>query len=365
MKGDLLPPERRRREYFPTWLVWLVVAGAALLWAAQALAAPTGKAAAWGKPGTLPVAVIRYDWKDEKRRRAVPVKLYYPAPGAGPFPVVIVSHGLGGSRENYEYLGRHLASHGYVSVHLQHKGSDRAIWEEDGKSPQARIRAGISLANSLNRPLDLRFVLNRLEKLNRDEPPLKGRLDLSRVGAVGHSYGAYTVLAAGGLAFPGVLGRTLTLADPRVKALIPMSTPVPPNKSRLAQSFGNIRVPCLHLTGTRDDSLVTGAKAEERRLPYENMHKSDQYLITFKGGDHLIFSGRPPRIPGGERDAHFQALIRLAATAFLETYLKGNAAARQWLTGGGLAAALGDDGILEMKPAPPMSPSPQPGEKTR
>ena len=68
-------------------------------------------------------------WQDSRRQRQVPVKIYYPADGAGPFPVIIFSHGLGGSREGYQYLGRHWASHGYVSVHLQHLGSDQAVWE--------------------------------------------------------------------------------------------------------------------------------------------------------------------------------------------------------------------------------------------
>ena len=38
--------------------------------------------------------------------------------------MIVFSHGLGGTRDGYEYLGRHWASYGYVSVHLQHKGSD-------------------------------------------------------------------------------------------------------------------------------------------------------------------------------------------------------------------------------------------------
>ena len=47
-----------------------------------------------------------------------------PATNAAPCPVIIFSHGLGGSRDGYEYLGRHWASHGYVSVHSTHIGSD-------------------------------------------------------------------------------------------------------------------------------------------------------------------------------------------------------------------------------------------------
>jgi len=330
------------------WLVFAV--GAETPVRAELSGESNREAAVWGRPGPLTVAVGRYDWQDAKRQRAVPVKIYYPAQGAGPFPVVLVSHGLGGSREGYEYLGRHLASHGYVSVHLQHKGSDQDLWANQSDAQKlARLRSGITLANSINRPLDLRFALDRLEQAHRDEPPLKGRLDLSRVGAAGHSYGAYTVLAAAGLAFPGVAGRTLTLADPRVKAVIPMSAPVSRDKARLAQAYGQIRIPCLHMTGTRDVSLITDTKAEARRLPFDHMHGADQYLLIFQGGDHMVFSGRPRLWPGGEQDQHFQGLIRLAATVFLEAYLKGDAAARRWLAGGGLAGTLGPDGLLEVK----------------
>ena len=53
-------------------------------------------------PGVFEVAVTDYDWFDEKRQRQVPVRIYYPQ-GRGPYPVVVFSHGLGGSREGYQY----------------------------------------------------------------------------------------------------------------------------------------------------------------------------------------------------------------------------------------------------------------------
>jgi hypothetical protein len=60
----------------------------------------------------------------------------------------------------------------------------------------------------------------------------------------------------------------------------------------------------------------------------------------------------PNALRGSERQARgprFHELIRLATTAFLDAYLKGDAAARDWLTGGGLAQALGGEASLEMK----------------
>src|ERR1043166_7563974 len=77
---------------------------------------------------TNEVATAKFDWLDTKRERTVPVKIYYPSTGNGPFPIIIFSHGLGGSRDGYEYLGRYWTSHGYVSVHVQHIGSDDAVW---------------------------------------------------------------------------------------------------------------------------------------------------------------------------------------------------------------------------------------------
>src|SRR4051812_27891204 len=87
---------------------------------------------AWATPysGTArEVEIWRAEWRDVKRDRAVPVKIYYPKEIAAPCPVVVFSHGLGGSREGYEYLGNYWASRGYVSVHLQHIGSDSAVWQ--------------------------------------------------------------------------------------------------------------------------------------------------------------------------------------------------------------------------------------------
>jgi predicted dienelactone hydrolase len=296
------------------------------------------------------------------RRRPVPVKIYLPAETRGPFPVVLVSHGLGGTREGYAYLGRHLAGHGYVAVHLQHKGSDQEVFLRPQGSLQEKARSAVTLANILNRPLDLRFALKQLERLNREDPILKGRLDLARIGAVGHSFGAFTVLLAAGLGLPNPLGRHVNLADSRIRAVVAMSSPVPPQKWGLPRMYGAIKVPCLHMTGTRDDSPVTGTRAADRRLPFDHMHQHDQYLITFKDGDHLIFSGRPAAMPGGEKDGRFQDLINLAVTAFLDAYLREDQQALDWLRQGGLGQALAGEAQVEMKfpSATPYGPGGEP-----
>ena len=119
---------------------------------------------------SLEVEVIKLEWQDKSRDRVVPVKLYFPKTGSGPFPVIVFSHGLGGSRDNNPYLGNHWAGCGYVSVHMQHIGSDDSVWK--GKPLTDRTKAlqgsAANLANILNRPLDGKFVIDELEKLQRE-----------------------------------------------------------------------------------------------------------------------------------------------------------------------------------------------------
>ncbi|MFN7645329.1 MAG: hypothetical protein ACK5PW_19980, partial [Burkholderiales bacterium] len=73
---------------------------------------------------------IDLDWVDAARERAVPVRLYLPraATPDRPVPLAVFSHGIGGSRRGYTWLGRFVAAHGIASLHLQHVGSDRTLW---------------------------------------------------------------------------------------------------------------------------------------------------------------------------------------------------------------------------------------------
>jgi predicted dienelactone hydrolase len=291
--------------------------------------------------GPHAVQVHLFDWTDAGRNRLVPVKIYLPE-GKGPFPVIIFSHGLGGSREGYEYLGRHWASHGYVSVHPQHLGSDEAIFQ----GATGDLRDAMGLANAVARLVDVRFVLDRLERANREAGPLQGKLDLHRAGMAGHSYGSWTTLAVSGQSVPGEGTR---LADPRIRAAIALSPSLMAiAKAHPEETYGTIRIPILHMTGTLDDSPVGPfPKAADRRIPFDHIRGGGQYLVTFEGGDHMVFAGYDAA--PGSREALFHDLILEGTTAFWDAYLKDDVAAKRWLAEGGFAAALGAAGKLERK----------------
>jgi predicted dienelactone hydrolase len=302
-------------------------------------------------PGPHAVKTVLFDWRDAKRDRPVPVKIYYPADLATPAPLIVFSHGLGGSRDGYEYLGRQWAGYGCISLHIQHVGSDDAVWRGKANPMQAMREAAADPQNAVNRARDVSFAIDEMARWNGRPGLFQGRVDLAKVGVAGHSFGANTTLVAAGQIFVLPGGQTLGFADPRIKAAIPMSAPVPRRRDSLDRAFGGISVPCLHMTGTLDDSPIGETKAADRRLPFDHISRADQYLVVFNGGDHMIFSGRPRNAAPAKaaKDALFQSLIRQATTAFWDAYLEGDEKAKAWLSGGGLMSLLGADGALEIK----------------
>src|SRR5258705_10572129 len=129
-------------------------------------------------------------------------------------------------------------------------------------------KSAANLQNATNRPLDVSFAIDQMEKMNREDGPLKKRLDLARIGVAGHSFGAFTTLAIAGETFIAPGGREASMGDARVKAAIPMSAPVPLVKARLDQAFAPIKIPGLHRTGTKDSSPLGNSQAEEGRWTF-------------------------------------------------------------------------------------------------
>ena len=145
-----------------------------------------------------------------------------------------------------------------------------------------------------------------------------------------------------------VLDTNVLLHDPRVKAIIPMSAPIPA-AGDLDNAYGDVKVPTFVMTGTLDDSPIGETKAADRRKPFDHLPADTvSYLLIFNGGDHMIFSGRP-RAVAKETDAKFQEQIRASSTAFWDAYLKSDDAAKKWLHDGGFKKSLGDLGTLEQK----------------
>jgi predicted dienelactone hydrolase len=285
-----------------------------------------------------------FQWFDVRRSRPTPAKIYYPAAGKGPFPIVLFSHGLGRSREDCAYLGMHWAGRGYVAVFVQHVGSDEAVWRGKVQPLKHLKEAYEDPATMRNRTQDMRFALDQLMRLPKSDS-LAARLDFTRIGAAGFDLGAETALALAGQLLPD--GRIVR--DPRISAVIAMSPPVSLGSMPLEITYGGINVPCLYMRGSEDDGIVGATKAYQRRWPFDYSCGADQYLLTFLGGDHMIYAGHIVRQREMDKDARYQQLIRDASTLFWDAYLQHQPEALLALRGKGLNSLLGRSAIVEKK----------------
>jgi len=111
----------------------------------------------------------------------------------GTYPLIIFSHSSGGNRQQSTFLCTHLSSHGYMVAALDH--SDVVVAElarkEDETEEQKTARVAAWIAN---RVPDIHFLLDHL--LNHTAWDSEAKLDHTRIGIVGHSFGGWTALAA-------------------------------------------------------------------------------------------------------------------------------------------------------------------------
>jgi predicted dienelactone hydrolase len=277
---------------------------------------------------------------DAVRNRDIPVRVYLPA-NTAPEPVVLFSHGLGGSRAGSVFLGEHWAARGYVAVFLQHPGSDDSVWEDAPWWKRMRaMKQAASFKNFLLRVRDVPAVINQLEIWNADRTsPLAGRLDLKKIGMSGHSFGAVTTEAVSGESSPPE-GQKFT--DPRIKAAIAFS-PSTPHGISAAKAFGAVKIPWMLMTGTKDIAPIGDADLKSRLAVYPALHGAPKYEVVLFNAEHSVFTDRP--LPGDRepRNPNHHRVILALSTAFWDAYLRGDANALAWLDGSGPRSVMEPD----------------------
>jgi predicted dienelactone hydrolase len=275
--------------------------------------------------------------RDETRQRDIPLRVYLPA-AAEKAPVVLFSHGLGGSRANNPYLGEHWGARGYVVVFLQHAGSDEAVWQSLPRAERlAAMEREASPGNFKLRVEDVRAVLDQLDRWNGTAGhPLSGRLDLAHVGMSGHSFGAVTTQGVSGQSFP-LVGTRFT--DERIRAALAMS-PSSPRRGDPAEAFAKVAIPWMVMTGTKDVALVGGADVNSRLQVFQSLPPGDKYELVLADAEHSAFGDRA--LPGDRlpRNSNHHRAILALSTAFWDAYLRADASARAWLQGTGPRSVL-------------------------
>lgn len=298
------------------------------------------------------VLLVRGDFTDPARHnRRVPYKIYYPAAiGLGPLPVVVWSHGLGGSRDGAGFISRFISSHGFVVIHVQHHGTDSSLWEGKPGHPWDVIRESkYSAEDVFNRYQDIPFVLDQLPAFCADQPEIGQHMDITRLGMSGHSFGANTTQIMAGQSF-GAPGQLQRLKESRFRAGI-LYSPVPSfnNESPREQIYGTIDLPLLHMTGTDDTSPIEGFGYERRLEVYTHSGGPEQILLTLNGGDHMVYNGSRGKLADNPKRLVHENIIKVAALAYWDTWLKDDATARHWLMEGGFATWLNGEGSFSLK----------------
>lgn len=281
--------------------------------------------------GAVKTVLAEFKYED----RTVPLKFYLPT-GKTNVPTIILSHGLGGSREIGSYLGNHWAGRGYAVVAMQHAGSDANVMK-NARTGLQKFQALKKAANgkaAVARYADVRETLDHLARLNKTDK-FAEQFDLSKVGMSGHSFGAVTTQAVSGQSY-GKMGQFHT--DKRIKAALPLS-PSPPRFGFNDSTFAKVSIPWLLMTGTDDDSPIgRNGDPESRRKVFAALPKAGHhYELCLDGAEHSAFSDH--RKGKKHNPAHHPA-IQAISTAFWDTYLLSDADAKNWLSGKGPKSVL-------------------------
>jgi len=272
------------------------------------------------------------------------LRIYHPE-GAGPFPVVIFSHGAGGSKDGYEYFGEFMAAHGFVSIQPSHSGTGTALLYSGSGKPSETLE---TIRKAVDDPVqweervkDVRLVLDSLATIAPEADP-------TRIAMAGHSYGAMTTMMLEG-ALVNMPGRPTRFKEPRFRAFIALS-PQGVGPAFGPRAWDGLRSPTLLFTGSRDEG-IRGQPVSWRLAVYRALPAGDKYLVNIAGATHLSFVDH--ELPGLQMDmgkiwiAH--EAVTKASLAFLRAYLLKDVSAKKALTSGLLERQLGVAVRLEHK----------------
>ena len=222
--------------------------------------------------------------------RGEDVQVHVSAPAtAYDLPIIVFSHGFGSSLNDYVPLVDFWAAHGFVVVQPTHLDSRTLnITPDDPRYPEIwRLRVE-----------DLTRILDSLDLIEASLPGLAGRLDCSRIAAVGHSWGGQTasmLLGARVLDTDGVPGADMS--DARVKAGVLLSTPgkggtdLTPFAAAhfpfMSPSFADMTTPALVIAGDHDQSALSVRGPDWFTDPYV-LSPGPKSLLTLVGAEHSL-----------------------------------------------------------------------------
>ena len=308
------------------------------------------------KAGPYQIKKEKWQLTDKSRNRSFYVNVFVPQNVTNNIPVIVFSHGLGASPDDYDDTLNHLASNGFLVAAPQHIGSDTTYFKEMFEGLNKNI---FDRDEFINRPKDLSFVIDELERRNQGE--FQGKLNLKNVGISGHSFGGYTVLAVAGATIDfdylqqscdrlyGGLNAAILLEcralelpredynfkDPRVSAVFAGNLV---NRFIFGEKgISKITIPVMLGSGSDDPATPP---AFEQAVPFTWLNTPNKYWALIEGQAHVNFN----EIDGGIKEALdstlnltfppedlISAYIKGISLAFFEIHLNNNQNYRPYL----------------------------------
>jgi len=262
--------------------------------------------------------IKRGEWLDTVRGdRPVKYKIYYPDIETDtPLPVILWSHGLGGTQDGAGFIARFLASHGYIHVNIGHEGTNDSLWRGKDGHPWDNIRkAKIPWEDVRNRYLDVPYALEMMKTIDLPMMP-----DFENMGMSGHSFGALTTEPED---FSVNAFKCALAYSPVPNIRIPLPA---------EQVYSAIKFPMMHMSGTEDHSPLDGDIHAGRDEIFKYAGQGQMQIQVILGkADHMVFNGSRGQLPDYDGMDLNKDQIKILALAWFDYYLKGDAESGQWL----------------------------------
>lgn len=246
---------------------------------------------------------------DAARDKNLQMRITFPG-AAGIYPVIILSHYSGGTKDSLLDLQTGWANAGYVVISPDHSDSPNV----------GGTRGEYDLED---RAKDLSFIIESLALIENGNPSLQGKINNGSIGVAGQYLGAHTASLLGGADF-GRIGKTYK--NENVDAILLMS-PTGTGEGFTESSWLGVDIPMMVITGSNDHSSRTDHRPQWRAEPFQYSCPGDKHLLFIEGLDYT-YGGLTTNT---RADETIIQSLEPGITAFWNAYLLGDPAAESFL----------------------------------
>lgn len=249
-----------------------------------------------------------------------------PDPAGAPYPLLVFSHGYGGSGLSSVFLTEALASKAWIVACPDHHDPHSAVRIRTGQKQDLDRTGFLRHVREIaaSGPADRDKYLYRLDEMQLVlERMLASEtfghlIDKGRVAVGGHSFGGFTAL--------GLCGTIPERHDPRIKAVLLFSTGAG-SYLFTEKELSALRIPSMLFMGERETDQLRGSKTMlELQERIFRSFSPPKYFLVVQGGTHFSFNNRfsdsfGARLMSGS-ESQFQ-VVRRYSIAFLERHVLG------------------------------------------